>query len=64
MPVFMPKELQHENEIKAVLDHQLVNLRKYNTDPRAPSHDMTGFMSTFSFETLGNSTRSDKMLNI
>ena len=51
-----------KNEIKAVLDHQLVNLRKYNTDPRAPSHDMAGFMSTYSFETLGNSTRSDKML--
>ena len=29
----MPKELRHENEIKTVLDHQLVNLRKYNMDP-------------------------------
>ena len=24
---FMPKEIKHEREIKAVLDHQLVNLR-------------------------------------
>ena len=30
---FMPKELQHENEIKAVLDHQL-------------SHNMAGLRST------------------
>ena len=29
----MSKKLQHENEIKAVLDHKLVNMRKYNTDP-------------------------------
>ena len=35
---FMPKEIKHENKIKAVLDHQLVNLRTYNTDSRAPSH--------------------------
>ena len=59
---FMPKELQHENEIKAVLDHQLVNLRKYNTNPRVPSHDIAGLRSTYSFETVGNSTRSDEML--
>ena len=30
---FKPKELRHENEIKTVLDHQLVNLRKYNMEP-------------------------------
>ena len=30
---WMPKELQHENEIKAVLDHKLVNMRMYNMDP-------------------------------
>ena len=29
----MPKELRHENEIKTVLDYQLVNLRKYNMEP-------------------------------
>ena len=45
---FMPKELQHENEIKAVLDHQL-------------SHDMAGLRITYSFETVGNSTRSHEM---
>ena len=33
--IFMPKEIKHEREIKAVLDHQLVNLRTYNMDPRA-----------------------------
>ena len=45
----MPKELQHENEIKVVLDHQL-------------SHDLDGLRSTYSFETVGNSTRSTEML--
>ena len=49
MSVFMPKELQHENEIKVVLDHQL-------------SHDLDGLRSTYSFETVGNSTRSTEML--
>ncbi len=39
--LFLPKDLQHESEIKAVSDHhQLVNLRTYNTDLRAPSQDM------------------------
>ena len=40
--VFMPKEIKHEREIKAVLDHQLANLRTYNLDPRAPAQDMAG----------------------
>ena len=31
--MFMPKDIKHEREIKAVLDHQLVNLRTYNMDP-------------------------------
>ena len=31
--MFMPKDIKHEREIKAVLDHQLVNLRTYNIDP-------------------------------
>ena len=61
-PFFMPKELQHENKIKAVLDHWLVHLRKYNMDPRAPSHDMAGLRSTHSFEKVGNSTRYDEIL--
>ena len=39
---FMPKEIKHEREIKAVLDHQLVNLRTYNMDPRAQAQDMAG----------------------
>ena len=42
---FMPKKIQHENEIKAVLDHQLINLRMFNTDPIAPSHDIAGLKS-------------------
>ena len=40
--MFMPKEIKHEKEIKAVLDHQLVNLRTYILDPRAPALDMAG----------------------
>jgi len=47
---FMPKELKHESKIKAVLDHQLVNLRTYNTNPKAPSHDLAGLRSTFNQE--------------
>ena len=43
---FMPKEIKHGREIKAVLDHQLVNLRTYNMDPRAPAQDMSGLHST------------------
>ena len=35
--MFMPKEIKHKREIKAVLDHQLVNLRTYNMDPIAPA---------------------------
>jgi len=45
----MPKELQREREIKEVLYHQLCNLRKINTDPRAASHDMAGLTSSFNF---------------
>ena len=44
---FMPKEIKHEREIKAVLDHQLINLRTYNMDPRAPAQDMSGLHSTY-----------------
>ena len=33
--MFMPIEIKHEWETKTVLDHQLVNLRTYNMDPRA-----------------------------
>ena len=54
--------LQHKNKIMTVLDHQLVNLRKYNTHPRAPIHDLAGLRSTYSFEKVGNSTRSDEMM--
>ena len=62
MPVFMLKDIHHKSEIKAVLDHQLVNLRTYNIDPRALSHDKAGLRSTYSFEKAGNSRRSDEML--
>ena len=45
--MFMPKEIKHEREIKAVLDHQLVNLSTYNMDPRAPAQDMAGLHRTY-----------------
>ena len=48
--MFMPKEIKHEPEIKAVLDHQLVNLRTYNIDPRAPAQDMAGLQSTYGYD--------------
>jgi len=60
--VFMPKELKHESEIKAVLDHQLINLRTYHTDPRAPSQDLSGLRSTYYYKKDGNNGRSDQML--
>ena len=44
---FMPKEIKHEREIKAVLEHQLINLQTYNMDPRAPAQDMSGLHSTY-----------------
>ena len=43
----MPKEIKHEREIKAVPDHQLINLRTYNMDLRAPAQDMSGLHSTY-----------------
>ena len=48
--LFMPKEIKHEREIKAVLDHQLVNLRTYNLDPRAPAQDMAGLQSMYGYD--------------
>ena len=48
--MFMPKDIKHELEIKAVLDHQLVNLRTYNMDPRAPAQDMAGLQSTYGYD--------------
>ena len=50
-----------ENKIKAVLVHQQVNLRMFNTDPRAPSHDLARLRSTYSFETGGNNMKTDEM---
>ena len=38
----MPKGIKHVREVKAIQDHQLVNLRMYNMDPRAPAQDMAG----------------------
>ena len=58
---FLPKEIQHENKIKAVLDNQLVNLKTYNTDPRSPSHEMAGLRITYSFK-KNVDTRSVEML--
>lgn len=51
----MPKKLQHENEIKTVLDQQLVNLRKYNTEARSPSQYMARVGNAYSFETVEKS---------
>ena len=46
----MSEEIKHEQEIKAVLDHQLVNLRTYNMDRRAPAQDMAGLHSTYGYD--------------
>ena len=54
----MPKELQREREIKEVLYHQLCNLRKINTDPRAASHDMAGLTSSFNFNSEERNTKN------
>ena len=59
--MFMPKELKHEKEIKAVLVHQLVNLRTYNQDPRAPAQDMAGLRSTYGYK-KSEVTKADEML--
>ena len=45
--LFMPKEIKHEREIKAVPNHQLVNLRTYKLEPRAPAQDMDDLQSTY-----------------
>ena len=58
---FMPKEIKHEREIKAVLDHQLVNLRTYNMDPRAPAQDMAGLHSTYGYD-RSEMTKANEML--
>ena len=59
--IFMPKEIKHESEIRAVLDDQLTNLSTYNLDPRAPSQDMAGLRSTCGYKKSTNE-RSDEML--
>ena len=59
--MFMPKEIKHEREIKAVLDHQLVNLRTYNLDPRALAQDMAGLQSTYRYD-KSEITRANEML--
>lgn len=46
--LFMLKEIQQE--IKALLDHQLANLRTYNLDPRAPAQDMAGLQSAYGYD--------------
>ena len=58
---FMPKEIKHEREIKAVLDHQLVNLRTYNMDPRAQAQDMAGLHSTYGYD-RSETSKANKML--
>ena len=59
--MFMPKEIKHEREIKAVLDHQLVNLRTYNLDPKAPAQDMAGLQSMYGYD-KSEMTEANKML--
>ena len=54
-------ELQYESEIKAILDHQLVNMRTFHTDPRAPSYYMAELRSTYSFATEGKRMKMDEM---
>ncbi len=50
MPFFIPKKLQHENEINAVLERQI-------------SHDMNGFKGLYTdiFETIENRKISDEI---
>ena len=57
----MPKEIKHEREIKAVLDHQLVNLRTSNMDPRNPAQDMAGLRSTYGYDRI-EGTQANEML--
>ena len=40
------RKMEYMARIKAVLDHQLVNLRTYNLDPRAPAQDCRAHMVT------------------
>jgi hypothetical protein len=54
--LFMPKEIKHEREIKAVLDHQLVNLR-------APAQDMAGLQSTYGYD-KSEMTKANEMLKM
>ena len=55
--MFMPKDIKHEREIKAVLYHQLVNLRTYNMDPRAPAQDMASLQRTYRYDNSEMTTR-------
>ena len=57
---FMPKVLQNASEIKAALDHKLVNLRTINKGPRARSHDMVELKSSFDFEPEEINMRTDQ----
>ena len=59
--MFMPKDIKHEKEIKAVLAHQLVNLRTYNLDPGAPAQDLAGLQSTYRYD-KSKITKANKML--
>ena len=59
--LFMPKDNKHEREIKAVLDHQLVSMRTYNLDPRAPAQDMAGLQSTYGYD-KSDITKVNEML--
>ena len=59
--MFIPKDIKHEREIKAVLDYQLVNLRTYNLDPRAPAQDMAGLQSTYG-DDKSEITKANEML--
>ena len=47
--------------LKAVLDHQLVNLMTYNMDPRAPAQDMTGLHSTYGYD-KSETSKDNEML--
>ena len=59
--MFMHKDIKHEREIKAVLDHQLVNLGTYNMDPRAPAQNMAGLQSTYG-DDKSKMTKANEML--
>ena len=58
---FTPKVVQNESKFEQVLDQQLCNLNKINTDPRAASHNMAGLTSSFNFKSGERNMKTNEM---